>query len=192
NCTNNIDKGNYLRSQIKLILCLCIQGVQVHTPRYICEERRSSFPVYLAIFVCRPTRKTFKEEETEKHLKRTDTYSLMAKIGNPSSIIQSKAGLTSHGRVVDNLSGLDGSPLVSLDPHADGEQTGRKSESLHTHLLTLVHLGLGGPVQEFDNVLGHLGGGGGGAIERRARVLSTGGCGRGTLHQSLVNHPKSP
>lgn len=29
-------------------------------------------------------------------------------------------------------------------------------------------------------------------IERRARVLSTGGCGRGTLHQSLVNHPKSP
>lgn len=29
-------------------------------------------------------------------------------------------------------------------------------------------------------------------IERRARVLSTGGCGGGSLHQSLVNHANSP
>lgn len=124
--------------------------------------------VYLrreALFFFRPScdfrlsanKKTSKREGKRETSKRTDTDSSMV-------VSLFKGWLTSHGRVVDNLSGLDGSPLVSLDPHTDGEQTGRKSKSLHTHLLAVVHLGLGGPVQEFDNVLGHLGGGGGSAV----------------------------
>lgn len=65
---------------------------------------------------------------------------------------------------VHDLSGLDRGPLVALDPDTDGEQTGQEGDGLDTHLLAVVHLGLGGPVQELDNVLGHLGGGGGGAV----------------------------
>lgn len=65
---------------------------------------------------------------------------------------------------VHDLPGLDWGPLVTLDPDADGEETRQEGNSLDTHLLAVVHLGLGGPVQELNNVLGHLGGGSGGAV----------------------------
>lgn len=68
------------------------------------------------------------------------------------------------GRAVHDLSGLERGPLVALDPDANGEQTSQEGDGLDTHLLAVVHLGLGGPVEELDNVLGHLGGGGGSAI----------------------------
>lgn len=66
--------------------------------------------------------------------------------------------------VVGNLPGLEPSPLVSLNVDADGPQSSGGNQDLHAHLLAVVHLGLGGPVEKFDNVLGHLGGAGGSAI----------------------------
>lgn len=68
------------------------------------------------------------------------------------------------GGAIHDLPGLDGGPLVALDPDTDGEHTGQESDRLDTHLLAVVHLGLGGPVEELNNVLGHLGGGGRGTI----------------------------
>lgn len=65
---------------------------------------------------------------------------------------------------VHDLAGLERGPLVALDPDGDGEKTGQEGNGLDTHLLALVHLGLGGPVQELDDILGHLGGGGGGTV----------------------------
>lgn len=72
--------------------------------------------------------------------------------------------LSANGGVVDDLSRLDWGPLVALDPDAQGEETGQDGQRLETHLLAVIHLGLSSPVQELNNVLGHLGGGGGGAI----------------------------
>lgn len=60
------------------------------------------------------------------------------------------------GWAVHDLSRLDGCPLVSLDPDAEAEQGGTDDQCLPAHLLTVVHLGLGGPVQELDDILGHL------------------------------------
>lgn len=68
------------------------------------------------------------------------------------------------GRIVGQLPRLQPSPLVSLNPHADSPQGGGNNQDLHTHLLAVVHLGLSSPVEEFDNVLGHLRGRGGGAV----------------------------
>lgn len=65
---------------------------------------------------------------------------------------------------VHDLAGLERGPLVALDPDGDGEETGQEGNGLDTHLLALVHLGLGGPVEELDDILGHLGGGGGGTV----------------------------
>ena len=67
-------------------------------------------------------------------------------------------------RGVGDLSRLDRGPLVTLNPDAHGEQTSKNGKGLETHLLAVIHLGLGGPVEELDDVLGHLGGGGRGAI----------------------------
>ena len=53
---------------------------------------------------------------------------------------------------------------IPLDPNADGEQNAANGHDLPAHALALVHLGLGGPVKELDNILGHLGGGGRGAV----------------------------
>jgi hypothetical protein len=60
------------------------------------------------------------------------------------------------GGAVHDLPGLERGPLVALDPDGDGEETGQKGNSLDTHLLAVVHLGLGGPVEELDDILGHL------------------------------------
>lgn len=68
------------------------------------------------------------------------------------------------GRVVDDLPRLQPGPLVPLDPDADGKENRRDDEHLHAHLFPVVHLGLGSPVQELDNVLGHLRGRGRGAV----------------------------
>lgn len=87
------------------------------------------------------------------------------------------------GRVVLEVSGLDGGPLVPvsplasrlrrvprvpenipLNPNTHGEQNGANSHDLPAHALALVHLRLGAPVEELNNVLGHLGSGGRGAI----------------------------
>jgi hypothetical protein len=67
-------------------------------------------------------------------------------------------------RVVHNLPRLDRSPLVTLDPDGKCRQDRRNDEHLHTHFLAVVHLRLGGPVEELGDVLGHLGGSGGGAV----------------------------
>jgi hypothetical protein len=77
------------------------------------------------------------------------------------------------GRVVYELPRLDRGPLVPdrgsalllaisgrnhspLHPDAEGEQHAADSQDLPAHLLAVVHLGLGGPVQELDHVLCHL------------------------------------
>lgn len=65
---------------------------------------------------------------------------------------------------VHNLPRLDRGPLVTLNPDAQGKKTSQKGEGLDTHLFTVIHLWLSGPVQELGNILGHLGGGGRGAI----------------------------
>lgn len=69
-----------------------------------------------------------------------------------------------NGRAVHDLSRLDGGPLVALDPDGQGKQTGQDDEGFGTHLLAVVHLRLRSPVEELDDILGHLGGGGRGAI----------------------------
>lgn len=53
---------------------------------------------------------------------------------------------------------------VPLDPDAHGEQNTANGHDLPAHTLAVVHLGLSGPVEELNNILGHLGGGGGGAV----------------------------
>lgn len=88
----------------------------------------------------------------------------------PLTFSHSKKALLQHltagadRGAVHDLSGLERGPLVALDPDGDGEETGQEGNGLDTHLLALVHLGLGGPVQELDDILGHLGGGGGGTV----------------------------
>lgn len=66
--------------------------------------------------------------------------------------------------VVDNLSRFYSGPLVSLDPDTDGKESAEKDYSLHAHLLSIIHLGFGSPVEELSNILGHLGGGSRGSI----------------------------
>lgn len=53
---------------------------------------------------------------------------------------------------------------VPLHPDTNGEQNAANGHDLPAHTLALVHLGLGAPVEELNNILGHLGGGGGGAV----------------------------
>lgn len=53
---------------------------------------------------------------------------------------------------------------IPLDPDAHGEQNTANGHDLPAHALALVHLGLSGPVEELDNILGHLRGGGRGAV----------------------------
>jgi len=53
---------------------------------------------------------------------------------------------------------------LPLDPDAEGEQDAADSHHLPAHALAVVHLGLGGPVEELDDVLGHLRGGRGRAV----------------------------
>lgn len=53
---------------------------------------------------------------------------------------------------------------IPLDPNAHGEQNTANGHDLPAHALALVHLGLSGPVEELDNILGHLRGGGSGAV----------------------------
>ncbi|CAF3550919.1 unnamed protein product [Fusarium graminearum] len=82
-------------------------------------------------------------------------------------IIQHKkesADLDLLRRVVGDLSRLEPGPLVSLDPDADSPKGGRDNKNLHTHSLSVVHLRLGSPVEELNDILGHLRGGGGGPI----------------------------
>ena len=43
-----------------------------------------------------------------------------------------------------------------LDPDAEREQDARDSQHLPAHLLAVIHLGFSGPVEELNNVLGHL------------------------------------
>lgn len=68
------------------------------------------------------------------------------------------------GGIVDDLPRLEPSPLVTLNIDAQGEEHRGDNQNLHTHALAVVHLGLSSPVEELNNILGHLGGGGGGAI----------------------------
>jgi hypothetical protein len=51
-----------------------------------------------------------------------------------------------------------------LDPNAHGEQNTANGHDLPAHALAVVHLGLSGPVEELDNILGHLGSGGDSAV----------------------------
>jgi hypothetical protein len=44
-----------------------------------------------------------------------------------------------------------------LDPDAHGEQNTANGHDLPAHALTVVHLRLSSPVEELDNILGHLG-----------------------------------
>lgn len=62
--------------------------------------------------------------------------------------------------LLTNLPGLDDRPLVALDVERNSGQGREQDDSLQAGLLALVVLRLGCPVQERDNVLGHLGSGG--------------------------------
>ena len=66
--------------------------------------------------------------------------------------------------LVQDLAGLETSPLVPLEVDGKTGQEGENGQGLHTHLLTLVHLRLSSPAEEDGDILGHLGGGGGGAV----------------------------
>ena len=68
------------------------------------------------------------------------------------------------GRVVGDLPGLQPCPFIPLDPDAHGEENRGDDDDLHAHALPVVHLGLGGPVEELGDVLGHLRGGGRGLV----------------------------
>ena len=58
--------------------------------------------------------------------------------------------------LVQNLAGLEGSPLVPLEIDGKTSQDAQKSQGLHTHLLALVHLGFSSPAEENGDILGHL------------------------------------
>jgi hypothetical protein len=94
---------------------------------------------------------------------RTGPFSLSHFPTQKKALLQHLTAGADRGAVHD-LAGLERGPLVALDPDGDGEQTGQEGNGLDTHLLALVHLGLGGPVQELDDILSHLGGGGGGTV----------------------------
>lgn len=51
---------------------------------------------------------------------------------------------------------LDDGPFEAFDVNADSEQGREQDDSLQTESLALIVLGLGSPVQEGDDVLGHL------------------------------------
>lgn len=68
------------------------------------------------------------------------------------------------GGVVDKLSVLNRRPLELLEVDGQTEHGGNDNDGLETQLLSLVVLGLGGPRQELGDILGHLRGGGGGAV----------------------------
>ena len=58
--------------------------------------------------------------------------------------------------VVEDFSCLQRYPFISLHPNANCEQCRANDEDFPSHFLTLVHLGFCGPVEEFDNIFGHL------------------------------------
>lgn len=60
-------------------------------------------------------------------------------------------------KALTNLPCFDVRPLEALDVQADHGQGGEEDDGLETGLLPLVVLGFGGPVEEGDDVLGHLG-----------------------------------
>lgn len=78
-------------------------------------------------------------------------------------VLRTKAGLLPR-RVECDLSVLDGLPLELLDPHSQQVQRRGHDERLQTPLLSVVVLGLRGPVQKCGHILGHLRGGGRSAV----------------------------
>lgn len=69
-----------------------------------------------------------------------------------------------YNLLVHNLSRLDGCPLEALEPNRQQYETREDDGGLHTHLFTLVVFRLSSPRQEGNNVLGHLGSGGGSTV----------------------------
>ena len=59
-------------------------------------------------------------------------------------------------QALTNLAVLDDSPFEALHVNADGEQGREQDDSFQTESLAFVVLGFGSPVQERDDVLGHL------------------------------------
>ena len=59
--------------------------------------------------------------------------------------------------MLTNLPRFDERPFETLDVQGDGCEGREQDDGLQARLLALVVLGLGGPVEEGDNVLGHLG-----------------------------------
>lgn len=94
---------------------------------------------------------------------RTGLFSLSHFPTQKKALLQHLTAGGNRGAVHD-LAGLERGPLVALDPDGDGEETGQEDNGLDAHLLALVHLGLGGPVQELDDILSHLRGGSGGTV----------------------------
>lgn len=68
------------------------------------------------------------------------------------------------GGVVDKLSVLDGRPLELFEVDRKSEKGRNDNDSLETKLLSVVVLGLSSPGEEGRHILGHLGGGGRGAV----------------------------
>lgn len=64
--------------------------------------------------------------------------------------------------------------VTPLHPNGDTEKESTDCKSLPSHKLAVVHLGLCRPVEELDNILGHLGGG-----SRSAIVV---------LHKTVIQH----
>ena len=65
--------------------------------------------------------------------------------------------------MLTNLPRFDERPFETLDVQGDGCEGREQDDGLQARLLALVVLGLRGPVQERDDVLGHLGSGCGSA-----------------------------
>src|SRR5688572_2414414 len=68
--------------------------------------------------------------------------------------------LASHSFFSFPLSGVH----ILLHPDGEGNQNRGDHDDLHSHLLSDIHFWLSSPVQELDDILGHLRGGGWGSI----------------------------
>lgn len=71
------------------------------------------------------------------------------------------------GFVRTNLSRFNPSPLRALDVQADDSQSGKQNDRLQSNLFALVVLWFGSPMEEGDDILGHLRGRSGSAWERK-------------------------
>jgi hypothetical protein len=69
-----------------------------------------------------------------------------------------------HGWLIEDLPVLDDGPFESLYLNTDSEQSREQDNGLQTESLALVVLRLCSPVQEGDNIFGHLRCGGGGTV----------------------------